>query len=171
MARDQHRGRRRIVVGVAAGASLLLVFSVALSAIAAFPFQLVHVVGHAMEPGLRDQQRLIVNKLAYLFHDPRAGDVVMMYYPLDPRKSFVKRVIGREGNTVRIVEGHVLVNESPLDDSYVPDEFRDHNSWGPQVVPSGYYFVMGDHRNSSADSRHWGFVPRKYIIGKIIEHN
>src|SRR6266536_376223 len=121
MAIDEHRGRRRIVVGVAAGASLLIVFSVVLSAIAAFPFQLVHVVGHAMEPGLRDQQRLIVNKLAYLLHDPSSGDVVMMYYPLDPRKSFVKRVIAREGDTVRVVDGHVFVNESPVDDSYAND--------------------------------------------------
>jgi signal peptidase I len=79
-------------------------------------------------------------------------------------------VIGLEGDTVRIVDGHLLVNESPVDDRYVPDEFRGHDTWGPQVVPSGYYFVMGDHRNSSADSRHWGFVPRKYIIGKIVEH-
>ena len=92
----------------------------------------------------------------------------MMLYPLAPRKSFVKRVIAREGDTVRIIDGHVTVNEAPVNDSYVANEFRDHDTWGPQVVPEGYYFVMGDHRNNSSDSRHWGFVPKKYIIGKIV---
>ena len=135
--------------------------------IVTFGFQVARVEGMSMAPTLEDQDRLIVNKLAYRIGEPHHGDIVMLYYPIDPNKSFVKRVIAEEGDTVRIVDGHVFVNEAPLDDSYVPDEFRDHNDWGPQVVPEGYYFVMGDHRNNSSDSRHWGQVPKKYIVGKV----
>jgi signal peptidase I len=135
--------------------------------IVTFGFQVARVEGMSMAPTLEDQDRLIVNKLAYRIGEPHHGDIVMLYYPIDPDKSFVKRVIAEEGDTVRIVDGHVFVNETPLDDSYVAEEFRDHNDWGPQVVPEGYYFVMGDHRNNSSDSRHWGFVPKKYIIGKV----
>ena len=74
---------------------------------------------------------------------------------------FVKRVIAEEGDQVRIVSGQVYTNDVPLDDECVPTEFRSHEDYGPQVVPRGYYFVMGDHRNNSSDSRHWGFVPKK----------
>ena len=136
--------------------------------IVTFGFQVARVEGMSMAPTLEDQDRLIVNKLAYRIGEPHHGDIVMLYYPIDPNKSFVKRVIAEEGDTVRIVDGHVFVNEAPLDDSYVPEDFRDHNDWGPQVVPEGYYFVMGDHRNNSSDSRHWGWVPKKYIIGKVV---
>jgi signal peptidase I len=120
-----------------------------------------------MAPTLADQDRLIVNKIAYRFGAPHVGDIVMLYYPLNPDKSFVKRVIAEEGDQVRIVEGRVYRNEVPLDDDYVPAEFRSHEDWGPEVIPDGYYFVMGDHRNNSSDSRHWGMVPKKYIIGKV----
>ena len=120
-----------------------------------------------MAPTLQDQDRLIVNKLAYRIGDPKVGDIVMLYYPLKPEKSFVKRIIAEEGDQVRIVDGRVFRNDVPLDDSFVPQDYRSHDDWGPQVIPEGYYFVMGDHRNNSSDSRHWGFVPKKYIIGKV----
>ncbi len=135
--------------------------------IVTFGFQVARVEGLSMAPTLADQDRLIVNKLAYRIGEPRRSDIVMLYYPLNPDKSFVKRVIAEEGDTVRIVDGKVYVNEVPLNDDYVPQEYRSHDDWGPQVIPEGYYFVMGDHRNNSSDSRTWGFVPKRYIIGKV----
>ncbi|MQA29165.1 MAG: signal peptidase I [Luteitalea sp.] len=135
--------------------------------IVTFGFQVARVEGQSMAPTLEDQDRLIVNKLVYRIGEPRRGDIVMLYYPLNPDKSFVKRVIAEEGDSVRIVEGRVYVNDVPLHDEYVPSEYRSHDDWGPEVIPDGYYFVMGDHRNNSSDSRHWGMVPKKYIIGKV----
>jgi signal peptidase I len=131
-------------------------------------FQFARVDGQAMSPTLNDQDRLVVAKLAYrMGNEPRVNDIVMLYYPLNPDKLFVKRVIGQEGDQVRIVDGLVYRNDVAVDEPFVPAAFRSHDRWGPQVVPEGYYFVMGDHRNNSSDSRHWGFVPRKYIIGKV----
>ncbi len=144
-------------------------FSAAVYAIliVTFLFQVARVEGQSMAPTLEDQDRLIVNKLAYRIGEPRRDDVVMLYYPLDPSKSFVKRVIAEEHDSVRIVDGRVYVNDIPLNDDYVPADFRSRDDWGPQVIPEGYYFVMGDHRNNSSDSRHWGMVPKRYIIGRV----
>jgi signal peptidase I len=135
--------------------------------IVTFGFQVARVEGQSMAPTLADQDRLIVNKLAYRMGEPRRGDIVMLYYPLNPDKSFVKRVIAEEGDQVRIVDGRVFVNDVPMQDDFVPPEYRSHDDFGPSVIPEGYYFVMGDHRNNSSDSRHWGFVPKKYIIGRV----
>jgi signal peptidase I len=135
--------------------------------IVTFGFQVARVEGQSMAPTLTDQDRLIVNKLVYRLGEPRRGDIVMLLYPINPDKSFVKRVIAEEGDEVRIVDGRVFVNDVPLSDEYVPEEFRSHEDWGPQRIDEGYYFVLGDHRNNSSDSRHWGLVPKKYIIGKV----
>ena len=157
----------RVVEEVVAWLKTLASAAVYATLIVTFGFQVARVEGQSMAPTLADQDRLIVNKLAYRIGEPQVGDVVMLYYPLNPSKSFVKRVIAEEGDQVRIVDGRVYRNDVPVDDSFVPQEYRSHDDWGPQVVPEGYYFVMGDHRNNSSDSRHWGFVPKKYIIGKV----
>jgi signal peptidase I len=157
----------RIAEEVVAWLKTLASAAVYATLIVTFGFQVARVEGHSMAPTLADQDRLIVNKLAYRIGEPHIGDIVMLYYPNDPNKSFVKRVIAEEGDQVRIVDGRVYRNDIVLDDSFVPNDFRSHDDWGPQVIPEGYYFVMGDHRNNSSDSRHWGFVPKKYIIGKV----
>ncbi len=135
--------------------------------IVTFGFQVARVEGMSMAPTLEDQDRLIVNKAIYRFTSPHKGDIVMLYYPVNPDKSFVKRVIAEENDLVRIVDGRVYVNDVAVNDDYVPNEFRSHDDWGPSMIQEGYYFVMGDHRNNSSDSRHWGLVPKRYIIGKV----
>ncbi|MFI5178815.1 MAG: signal peptidase I [Vicinamibacterales bacterium] len=136
--------------------------------IVTFGFQVARVEGQSMAPTLEDQDRLIVNKLIYRIHKPQVGDIVMLYYPLDPDKSFVKRVVAEPGDTIKSVNGRVYRNDVPLRDDFIPDEYKSLNdTWGPRSVPQGQYFVMGDHRNNSSDSRTWDWVPEKYIIGKV----
>jgi signal peptidase I len=160
-------GVNRVVEEVVAWLKTLASAAVYATLIVTFGFQVARVEGQSMAPTLADQDRLIVNKLAYRLGDPQVGDIVMLYYPLNPEKSFVKRVIAEEGDQIRIVDGRVYRNDVPINDDYVPAEYRSHDDWGPEVVPEGYYFVMGDHRNNSSDSRHWRYVPKKYIIGKV----
>jgi signal peptidase I len=158
----------RIAEEVIAWLKTLASAAVYATLIVTFGFQVARVEGQSMAPTLADQDRLIVNKAAYrFFEEPQIGDIVMLYYPLNPDKSFVKRVIAKEGDQVRIVDGRVYCNDVLINDDYVPAEYRSHDDWGPEVVPQGQYFVMGDHRNNSSDSRHWKYVPKKYIIGKV----
>ena len=105
--------------------------------IVTFGFQVARVEGQSMAPTLADQDRLIVNKFAYRLGAPRRGDIVMLYYPLNPDKSFVKRVIAEEGDTVRIVDGRVYVNDVPMADDFVPPEYRSHDDFGPTVDSRG----------------------------------
>jgi len=145
----------------------LLSAAVYATLIVTFGFQVARVEGQSMAPTLEDQDRLIVNKLAYRIADPQVGDIVMLLYPEDPDKSFVKRIVAEPGDTIRSVEGRVYRNEVPLPDDFIPEEFRDTQTWGPEIIPPAHYFVMGDHRNNSSDSRSWRFVPKKYVIGKV----
>ena len=135
--------------------------------IVTFVCQVARVDGTSMAPTLEDEDRLVVNKLAYRFHDPQVGDIVMLLYPLDPDKSYVKRIVAQEGDTLQIRAGRVFRNGVVLDDSFIPPAYRGHDDWGPEVIPEGSYFVMGDHRTHSSDSRQWRFVPKKYIVGKV----
>ena len=133
-----------------------------------FVYQLARIEGTAMAPTLVSQDRVLVNKWVYLVSSPKRGDVVMHRYPPDPSKTFVKRVIARGGDTLRIEDGRVYVNGEALrDEAYVPDEFRDHSDMSEHTITAGHYFVLGDHRNNSADSRIWGEVPEAYVMGRI----
>jgi len=135
-----------------------------------FIYQPVKVEGTSMMPGLTDQERIFINKYEYkLGVDSIArGDLVVFHFPLDPSQSYIKRVIGIPGDVVEIVDGTVIVNGNALDEPYVLPEYRDHSSTPRTVVPTNNYFVLGDHRNSSNDSRTWGFVDRAKIYGKAV---
>ena len=141
--------------------------------IVTFGFQVARVEGESMAPTLENQDRLIVNKLVYRLHKPQDGDIVMLYWPVDPDKSFVKRVIASPGESIRSTNGHLFRTdlqgrEVELRDDFIPEEYRmSGDTWPMRTCPSGYYWVMGDHRNNSSDSRTWDFVPEKYIIGKV----
>ena len=163
---DQLGAPHVLAMGLIAVPLVFISFAVSTFVIT-FLVQAARVEGTAMAPTLEGQDRLIVNKLVYHLHEPRRGEIVMLLFPLNPDKSFVKRVIAEEGDQVRIVDGRVYVNDVAMSDPFVIAEYRSHEDWGPQVVPEGYYFVMGDHRNNSSDSRHWGFVPKKYIVGRV----
>ena len=146
-----------------------LVFSVVLAVIVIlFLYQPVKVEGTSMMPTLDDQERIFINKFVYRFSSIDRGDTVVFWFPGDPSKSYIKRVIGVPGDRVEVVHGTVVVNGRALEEDYVPSEFRDDNSMNAKTVPSDEYFVLGDHRSSSNDSRAWGMVPRRYIYGKAV---
>jgi signal peptidase I len=134
----------------------------------AFVAQAFRVQGTSMEPLLRDGERIVVNKFIYRFQPIERGDVVVFWYPRDPSVSFIKRVVGLPGDLVEIQAGRLLVNGMPAREDYLPAIFRDVDSLPPTEVRKGYYFVLGDHRRSSNDSRSWGEVPEKYIYGRAV---
>jgi signal peptidase I len=133
-----------------------------------FLYQPVKVEGTSMNPLLSDQERIFINKFIYRFEPIERGDVIVFWYPLDRSKSFIKRVVGLPGETVEIRAGHVYVNGRELADQYVPAGYLDGSNYLARRVPSGEYFVMGDHRDSSNDSRVFGSVPRQFIYGKAV---
>jgi signal peptidase I len=135
-----------------------------------FLYRPVKVEGTSMMPGLLDQERLFINQFSYKFGlgDIKRGDTVVFCYPEDTTKSYIKRVIGLPGDTVAVQDGDVLVNGKKLDEAYVPAEYRDDRPYPLTSVPADKYFVLGDHRSVSNDSRAWGFVPRSYIYGRAV---
>jgi signal peptidase I len=146
---------------------ILLAFAIAIF-IVIFVVQPVKVEGTSMQPQLVDQERIFVNRFVYQFKEIRRGDVVVFWYPRDRSKSFIKRVLGVPGDEVEIRHGTVYVNGARMDEPYLNPEFGDHKSYQKVAVPPGEYFVLGDHRNSSNDSRNWGFVARQLIYGKAV---
>ena len=119
-------------------------------------------------PSLDDQERIFVNKFVYRLEPIQRGDIVVFRYPRDPSKSFIKRVIGVEGDHIRIEDGQVFLNGNLLDEDYVPRAYEDERSYPEVVVPSNSYFVLGDHRTMSNDSRDFGPVQASFIYGKAV---
>jgi signal peptidase I len=146
----------------------LLVSAVASVLIITFLYQPVRVEGTSMLPRLEDRDRLFINKFVYHISAIERGDVVVFWYPLDKSKSFIKRVIGLPGETLELRGGRLYVNGKELNEIYIPPSYLDGSSYGPITIPSENYFVMGDHRDSSNDSRVFGPVGRPYIYGKAV---
>ena len=146
-----------------------LIVSLAISAfIIIFLYQPVKVEGTSMMPSLEDQERIFVNKFVYRLEPIERGDIVVFRYPRDPSKSYIKRVIAMAGDHIRIDGGQVYVNEKALDEVYVPPEYTDSRSYPDTVVPTDSFFVLGDHRSMSNDSRDFGAVNQSYIYGKAV---
>src|SRR5215467_5339251 len=146
-----------------------LIISLAISAfIIIFLYQPVKVEGTSMMPSLEDQERIFVNKFVYRLEPIERGDIVVFRYPRDPSKSYIKRVIGMAGDRIRIDGGQVYVNDQALDEDYVPPAYTDARSMREIVVPEHSFFVLGDHRSMSNDSRDFGPVDQNFIYGKAV---
>lgn len=150
------------VVKTVAGAAILA------GLIMTFVARAFTVEGPSMLPSLHDGERLMVDKISYRFADPQRGDIVVFRYPSDPREHFIKRIIGVPGDWIQIEGGRVYVNGAALDEPYLDAPTL--GRFGPVHVPGGHYFMMGDNRNNSEDSRdpRVGFVPRSLIDGRAI---
>jgi signal peptidase I len=133
-----------------------------------FLYQPVKVEGTSMNPLLSDQERIFINKFVYHFEPIERGDVIVFWYPLDRSKSFIKRVVGLPGEMIEIRDGHVYIDGQELADQYVPTGYLDGSTYAPHRIPADSFFVMGDHRDSSNDSRVFGPVARQFIYGKAV---
>jgi signal peptidase I len=146
----------------------LLIAAVASVMIITFLYQPVRVEGTSMLPRLEDRDRLFINKFVYHISSIERGDIVVFRYPRDPEKSYIKRVIALPGDRIKIVRGQVWLNDKPLREPYVPEAYRDTRSIAEMIVPDGSYYMMGDHRSISSDSREFGPVVRELIYGKAV---
>jgi signal peptidase I len=129
-------------------------------------FEPFYIPSPSMEPALNTNDRIIVNKIAYKFHSPERRDIIVFQYPLDPERDFVKRVIALEGETIEVRDNYVYINGKRLEEPYIPEAMV--SDFGPVRVPKDHLFVMGDNRNNSDDSRVWGALHTKYLIGKTV---
>jgi signal peptidase I len=143
-----------------------LVLTILIFIVIHFAVQSYHVDGASMQPTLYNDYFVVVNKTAYLFQQPQRGDVIVFHYPLDPSNDYIKRVIGLPGDTIKTNFNTVWVDGVKLNEPYIsaPGNPSAHQ-W---VVPPNDYFVMGDNRPVSDDSRSWGFVPKNFIVGKAV---
>ena len=133
-----------------------------------FVYQPMKVEGTSMMPLLGDQERIFVNKFVYRLEPISRGDVVVFHYPHDPSKSYIKRVVGVAGDRIRIDSGQLFVNGQAVDEDYVPADYADARSYAESVVPPHSYFVLGDHRSMSSDSREFGPIEESAIYGKAV---
>lgn len=146
---------------------LLIAIGLAL-VIIVFLYQPVKVEGTSMAPLLSDQERIFINKFVYRFEPIQRGDVVVFWYPLDHTKSFIKRVVGLPGEMIEIRQGTLYVNNKSVPEPYVPPQYEDSSDFSPVRVPKDSFFVLGDHRISSNDSRVFGPVASEYIYGRAV---
>jgi len=146
----------------------LVISALASVLIITFLYQPVRVEGTSMLPRLEDHDRLFINKFVYHIEAIERGDIVVFHYPRDPEKSYIKRVIALPGDRLSILDGQVWINGKPLREPYVPARYRDDRSMAEMVIPPDHYFVMGDHRSISSDSRDFGPVARDLIYGKAV---
>jgi signal peptidase I len=133
-----------------------------------FLYTPVKVEGTSMMPSLADQEHIFINKFIYRIEPIHRGDIIVFRYPLDPSKSFIKRVVGVAGDHIRINDGRVYLNQQLVAEDYVPKAYEDDRSYPELVVPPDSYFVLGDHRSLSNDSRDFGPVPSNFIFGKAV---
>ncbi len=132
-----------------------------------FVLEPFYIPSGSMVPTLKERDRIIVSKLNYYFQEPKRGDIVVFKYPKDPKRNFVKRLIAVGGETVAIKNSRLYINGQPVSEDYLPKGLR-FADYGPVVVPSGNYFMMGDNRNNSDDSRVWGYLPENLIVGRAL---
>jgi signal peptidase I len=131
-----------------------------------FLFENYRVVGHSMDPTLENEQFLVVNKLGYRLGDPKRGDIIVFRDPRTDEFKLIKRVVGLPGETLEIQDGQVLINNQPLEEGYIAA--KDHDSHSPVLIPEDEYFVLGDNRNHSSDSRNWGTLLSDRVVGKAL---
>ena len=146
-----------------------LFFSLAIAAVViVFLYQPVKVEGTSMMPRLTDQERFFINKFIYRLESIHRGDVVVFRLPVDPGKSYIKRVIGLPGEVVNMTQGEVFIDGQALEEPYIMPEYRGRQNFGPVEIPPGEFFVLGDSRNSSNDSRSWGTVSKNRVYGNAV---
>ncbi|MDS1029927.1 signal peptidase I [Bacillota bacterium LX-D] len=130
-----------------------------------FLFQPFYIPSGSMEPTLQVNDRIIVNKLTYRFSEPKRGDIIVFKFPLDPSRDYIKRLIGLPGETLEIKNSVIYINNKPIKESYLPPNLH-FADFPPVKIPKNAYFMMGDNRNNSQDSRYWGTLQKNLIIGK-----
>ncbi|MCL0062707.1 signal peptidase I [Peptococcaceae bacterium] len=145
----------------------ILIAAVLAMIIRLFVIEPFYIPSGSMEPTLMVNDRIIVSKISYYFEEPERGDVVVFKYPKDTSRNFVKRLIAKPGETVELKNSKLYINGKFLPESYLPADLI-YPDYGPVTVPEDHYFMLGDNRNSSEDSRFWGFMHKDLIIGKAV---
>ncbi|HOV78562.1 MAG TPA: signal peptidase I [Bacillota bacterium] len=161
---SERADRRSVFSEIFESVAIAVILAVIIRLFVLEPF---YIPSGSMEPTLKENDRIIVSKLTYRFQEPKRGDIVVFKYPKDPRRNFVKRLIAVGGETVALRNSRLYINGQPVQEDYLPQGLR-FADYGPVEVPSGSYFMLGDNRNNSDDSRAWGFLPRNLIVGKEI---